>query len=147
MLIRPVNPEDHSEWAAMRTDLWPEASGDHISELNQYFEGTSIDIEIAFIVESGSEIVGFLELNIRNFAEGSREPKVPYVEAWFIKERFQGRGFGKALMKEAEKWALSHGYSQLASDTEWNNSRSIAMHKKLGFEEIERVVCFLKTLA
>ena len=50
------------------------------------------------------------------------------------------------LMKAAEQWAQEKGFSELASDTETSNLKSIAIHKQLGFEETERVVCFLKQL-
>ncbi len=86
-------------------------------------------------------------MNMRNFAEGSRLPEVPYVEAWYIRESCQGQGHGKKLMQRAEEWAIEKGYSELASDTEVTNHQSIAIHKVLGFEETERVVCFLKKLS
>ena len=72
---------------------------------------------------------------------------MPYVEAWFVRSDCRGQGWGKRLMEQAEQWALEQGYSELASDTELINAHSIAMHRALGFEETERVVCFLKKLA
>jgi aminoglycoside 6'-N-acetyltransferase I len=42
--------------------------------------------------------------------------------------------------------AIENGYKELASDTEISNTQSIEIHKKLGFKETERVVCFLKKL-
>ncbi len=146
MVIREANEKDVEQWSAMRIALWPETDDGHISEINEYFSGSSIDIVQAYIADVGSETVGFLELNIRNFAEGSRSPRLPYVEAWYIKPHYQGNGYGKLLMKKAEQWAISQGYSELASDTEINNHRSISMHKHLGFMEKERIVCFLKEL-
>ena len=146
MKIRQALDTDLSSWSKMRTHLWPDTDDGHLAELMDYFNGQSNDVEQAFIAEVDDEIIGFLELNIRNFAEGSREPKVPYVEGWYIKPEFENNGYGTALMKHAEQWALSLGYSELASDTEVDNNRSIELHKKLGFKETERVVCFLKNL-
>ncbi|SMF56618.1 aminoglycoside 6'-N-acetyltransferase I [Alteromonadaceae bacterium Bs31] len=130
----------------MRTSLWPDTEDCHLAEIDEYFGGRSIDIQQAYVAELEGAIIGFLELNIRNFAEGSRKPKVPYVEAWYVKPHYQNSGYGRQLMLRAEQWALSLGYSQLASDTTIENERSIAMHKNLGFKETERVVCFLKSL-
>ena len=146
MNIREAIQNDVSAWSEMRTDLWPESNDLHVGEIGEYFAGTSIDIVQAYIGEVESGAVGFLELNIRNFAEGSRSPKVPYVEAWYVKPKYRGNGYGALLMKQAEEWGISQGYSELASDTELDNDRSIAMHKRLGFVETERVVCFLKKL-
>jgi aminoglycoside 6'-N-acetyltransferase I len=146
MIIREVTQSDIPAWSDMRTDLWPETTDKHMSEINEYLSGSSNDIVQAYVGEVSSETIGFLELNIRNFAEGSRSPKIPYIEAWYIKPRFRGNGYGGLFMRKAEQWAISKGYSELASDTEFENERSIIMHKHLGFEETERIVCFLKKL-
>ncbi|MES9945192.1 MAG: GNAT family N-acetyltransferase [Candidatus Thiodiazotropha sp.] len=146
MIIREATLNDALAWSEMRTDLWAETEDMHVAEIKEYFSGTSIDIVQVYVGEVGLETVGFLELNIRNFAEGSRSPKLPYVEAWYIKPKYRGNGYGALLMQQAEKWAVAKGYSELASDTELDNDRSIAMHKHLGFVETERVVCFLKKL-
>ena len=146
MNIREATKSDIESWSKMRTVLWPDTDDDHISEINDYFSGESIDIEKVYVVDIGDNVVGFMELNVRNFAEGSRKPKVPYVEAWYIEPSHQGKGYGSCLINHAEKWALSLGYSELASDTEVENERSISMHSHLGFKEVERVVCFLKKL-
>lgn len=147
MIIRRVTKNDIDEWSAMRTALWPETPDHHHQEINAFFAGESIDIVEMFIVEINKTPIGFIELNIRNFAEGSREPKVPYIEGWYIKPQFQNQGYGKALMQWAEQWASDLGYKELASDTEWDNKRSIAIHQKMGYQETERVVCFLKKLS
>ena len=44
------------------------------------------------------------------------------------------------------EWAVSGGYSELASDAEIENFLSIQLHKRLGFSEIDRNVTFLKRL-
>lgn len=147
MNIRKMRKADIKEWARMRLELWPGSLDVHICELEDYFSGLSIDIVYAVAVDIGEKsLAGFMELNIRNFAEGSRSPKLPYVEAWFIDEAYRGKGFGKQLMSFAEKWAVSQDFSELASDTEIGNKRSIKIHKALGFRETERIVCFLKDL-
>ncbi len=147
MNIRLANQADLSAWVAMRSQLWPDSTDQHEDEIKQYFAGTSVDIVSCYVVDDGcGELCGFVELNIRNFAEGSRCPKVPYVEGWYIVPQHQNRGLGKQLMQQAEQWALQQGYQELASDTELDNNKSIAIHKQLGFTETERVVCFLKKL-
>ncbi len=147
MLIRTANAADLSAWAAMRSQLWPDGSDQHAGEVKAYFAGDSIDIKCCYVIEKATgELCGFLELNVRNFAEGSRQSAVPYVEAWFIKPEYQGQGLGKKLMQQAEQWARQMGHHELASDTEVHNHKSIAIHQNLGFTETERVVCFLKKL-
>ena len=146
MTIRAVTVDDTDVWSEMRTALWPDTDDDHLSEIHDYFNDRSSDMVAVFIIEEGLDSVGFIELNIRNYAEGSRQTKVPYVEGWYIKPDYQGRGYGKRLMQHAEAWAMSLGYSELASDAELDNERSISVHKQLGFQETDRIVCFIKHL-
>jgi aminoglycoside 6'-N-acetyltransferase I len=49
-------------------------------------------------------------------------------------------------MAHAERWAGALGYSELASDAEIDNTVSISAHRALGFDETDRIVCFLKKL-
>ncbi|MCG7948889.1 MAG: GNAT family N-acetyltransferase [Candidatus Thiodiazotropha taylori] len=147
MIIRPVEASDLADWISMRSQLWPKDQDQHPIELAEYFAGESIDIVEAFVIEiTDRELAGFIELNIRNFAEGSRSSRVPYIEGWFVKSGYRGKGYGKALMQRAESWAAKQGFKEIASDTESHNLTSITLHKKLGFLETERIVCFLKPL-
>ncbi|MEJ2621755.1 MAG: GNAT family N-acetyltransferase [Candidatus Thiodiazotropha sp.] len=59
---------------------------------------------------------------------------------------FHGKGYGKQLIQKAENWVLNNGFTELASDTQVANKRSISVHKHLGFTETDRIVCFLKQL-
>ena len=144
--IRKITHDDRHQWSEMRTALWPDTPDNHLAEIDEFYNNESPDIVDVFIAEYESQAVVFLELNIRNFAEGSRSTAIPYVEAWYVKPSHQSQGLGKALMQQAEEWALDSGYSELASDTDVFNEKSIEIHKRFGFKEIDRVVCFLKKL-
>ena len=144
--IRPITPSDRIVWSAMRAALWPDTADAHLVEIDQFFAGESIDVSAVLVAEIGTQMVGFIELNLRSFAEGSRNSPVPYIEAWFVAREFRAQGIGSQLISSAERWALENGYSEIASDTELENHHSIAMHTHLGFRETERIVCFLKTL-
>lgn len=147
MIIREAKKSDLHQWAAMRSDLWPDSRDDHVQELKEYFSSTSIDIlQCYLLVDHQNGSVGFLELNIRNFAEGSRSPQIPYIEAWYVSPIYRGKGYGRQLMQRAVTWAREKGFSELASDTNIDNTKSISLHKQLGFTETERIVCFLKNL-
>lgn len=147
MRIREISEKDASEWSRMRTILWPDTPDQHHAEIAAFFAGSSNDVVEVFVVEvSANQLAGFIELNIRNFAEGSVKSEVPYVEGWYIDSEYQASGLGKALMQRAEQWAKERGCNELASDAELDNERSIDIHKKLGFRETYRIVCFLKKL-
>ena len=146
MIVRPATEADIEHWSRMRDSLWPDSSTINMEEIEDYFSNTSNGIQECFLVEEMGKPVGFVELNIRDYAEGSTCDKVPYVEGWFVDEAHRGKGLGKLLMKQAESWAKENGYSEIASDTELERAESIAVHKKLGFIETDRIVCFLKKL-
>ncbi len=131
----------------MRSVLWPDSADQHITEIEEFFAGNSIDIVETFvIVRTNSNLAGFIEINLRNFVEGSRSSQVPYVEGWYIDPDLRRKGLGRKLMKKAEEWSLEKNFNELGSDVELDNQRSIIAHNSLGFKEVERIVCFLKKL-
>jgi aminoglycoside 6'-N-acetyltransferase I len=146
MNIRKISEGDFEAWLEMRKALWPEQADDHQGDISDFFNKKSIDIEEVLVVCKDEWVVGFLEMNIRNFAVGSRYAKVPYVEAWYVREAYRSQGYGRALMEAAEQWSKARGYCEIASDTTTDNERSIRLHKQLGYRETERFVCFLKQL-
>ena len=147
MKVREAQPKDIDRWATLRCSLWPSSKKINVGEIEEYFSGVSGDIDKVFVLAAEDDgLAGFIEINIRNFAEGSRSPQIPYIEAWYVEKRYRFKGFGKKLLRAAEEWALAKGYEELASDTTIDNLKSIGIHKKLGFEEKDRIVCFLKKL-
>jgi len=49
-------------------------------------------------------------------------------------------------MRAGEAWAREKGFAEIASDALIENAASLAAHRALGFQEIERIVCFAKAL-
>lgn len=147
MKIREAQRKDIELWATLRCFLWPGSIERNTVEIEDYFAGNSVDIEHVFVlVAEDDALSGFIEINIRNFAEGSRSAQIPYIEAWYVKSEFRGKGYGKKLLQAAEEWAIAQGFHELASDTTIDNKESIRIHKKLGFKEQDKIVCFLKNL-
>jgi aminoglycoside 6'-N-acetyltransferase I len=71
---------------------------------------------------------------------------VPFIEGWHVEEAFQRRGIGRALVRAAEDRARSLGHHEIASDAELENAASHAAHGALGYEEVERLVSFRRSL-
>ena len=147
MELRRVDSSDREEWARMREALWPGTSKEHLDEIDRYLSNERRGLVEVFVLErEGGDLGGFIELNLRNWAEGSQANQVPYIEGWYVDPDLRGYGSGKRLVDAAEKWAIENGFNEIASDTELENTGSIAAHKALGFEEVERLVCFIKKL-
>jgi aminoglycoside 6'-N-acetyltransferase I len=53
---------------------------------------------------------------------------------------------GRALVAAVERWARQRGLREFASDALLDNHTSHVAHARLGFEEVERIVCFRKSL-
>ena len=147
MVIRPLSQGDRGEWARLRQALWPDDLAAHLQMVDRWLAGDPTDVVAVFGLDrQNGQLGGFVELNIRNYAEGSEATQVPYVEGWYVDPDLRGQGYGKQLMQAAERWAIAQGFGELASDTEIDNEHSIAAHWALGFEETDRIVCFLKKL-
>jgi aminoglycoside 6'-N-acetyltransferase I len=63
-----------------------------------------------------------------------------------VDEPIRGQKIGRELVYNAEQWARERGCVEMASDTWLDNEASISAHLKLGYEEVERLVHFVKRL-
>ena len=55
-------------------------------------------------------------------------------------------GLAKELLKACETWSKEQGCSEFSSDCELENENSLKFHLKMGFEEVNRVICFMKRI-
>jgi aminoglycoside 6'-N-acetyltransferase I len=143
--IRQIVESDRVEWVCLRDALWPGSLSDHDAETRTYFEMRP-EAPVVFVAEIDGRLVGFLELDYRKYAPGCVSSPVPFIEGWYVEPALQRRGIGRALVEAAEGHARAAGHTEIASDVELENGDGIAAHRALGYEEIERVVCFRRSL-
>jgi len=143
--IRRATHEDKSAWLRMRQGLWPEAP---IEYLDFDMDDRLGDPDYAVFVASGADgkQIAFIEAGLRDYGEGCETSPVGYIEAWYVDEHIRGQKLGRDLIHVAEGWARDKGMKEMASDTWLENETSIAAHLKLGYEETERLVHFVKRL-
>ncbi len=143
--VRRVERHELDLWLDMRERLWPSFSRVGWPEAER---DTIADSErgCTLVAAADGLLVGFLEVAERAFAEGCDTGPVGYVEGWWVEPHYRACGVGRALMKAAEEWAKQRGYREIASDTETENVASQKAHAALGFEEVERIVLFRKSL-
>ena len=146
-IVRPVTGADASSWTAMRAALWPEGSpGDHAREVDELMAAGPTDRGATLVAErSGGELIGFLEMSVRSYAEECETDRVGYCEGWFVKEVHRRKGVGRLLMHAGVEWARARGCSEFASDALLDNEVSHVAHKALGFVETCRIVCYKLT--
>ncbi|MBJ7536254.1 GNAT family N-acetyltransferase [Marinomonas transparens] len=147
MEIRKIKSSDAANWSALRIEFLPEIKDISQAEVKAFFAGNNPNTQEVFVATSATkQFIGFIELNIRSNVPGSAQQETPYIEAWFVSPKYQGQGIGKRLIQAAEHWAIEQGFQELASDAQISNEKSICLHKKQGFKEIERIACLLKSL-
>lgn len=143
--IRRATPEDKSDWLRMRQALWPEAPAEYLSyDLDAKLANSNYVIFLAS--EADGRPVAFIEAGLRDYAEGCESSPVGYIEAWYVDEHVRGQKLGRDLIRTAEEWAREKGMREMGSDTWLENEASIAAHLRLGYQEVERLVHFVKRL-
>jgi aminoglycoside 6'-N-acetyltransferase I len=146
--LRPLELRDRRAWADMRAALWPGADPAELAhETVKHFAGVKAadEVWVAEDVVIG-RLLGFLELSLRAHAEGCLSSPVPYIEGWYVTAEARHLGVGRALVEAAQNWARLRGHTEIASDALLENDASHAAHRSLGFEEVERIVCYRKSL-
>ena len=145
--IRRAVHGDLPEWARMRRALWPDETepGEHEREVLAFFEDPGRAVTFVAVRPSGG-LLGFIEIDVRSVAEGCWSGPVPYIEGWYVDEDARWQGVGTALVRAAEAWAREQGFTEMASDALLTNTVSHEAHRALGYEEVERIVCFRRAL-
>lgn len=147
-MIRLAQPSDIAELARLRHALWPDSVDAHAEELAAILGGawSGTYPYVVFVLEL-SEVAGFAEVTLRSRADGC-DPSRPvgYLEGWYVAEAHRRRGFGGALLRAAEEWARAQGCTEMASDTWLDSDLSQRAHEALGFEVVDRVVNYRKSL-
>ena len=149
MEIRPVQRSDKDEWGRMRASLYPDLDP---LEIEGWFaaadQGGAHLVGVAVLVadRGDGKLAGFVEIGSRDYAEGCETTPVAFLEGWYVDPDMRRTGLGRRLVRAAESWAVSHGYREIASDTELENTISLKAHLALGYDEVERQICFRKQL-
>ena len=117
-------------------------------EAMAFAAGTKVaTLDAVFVAEDAdAKPVGFIELAVRAFSDGCDSMPVPHVEGWYVEPAARGQGVGRALMRAAEEWSRTHGFIELASDSELDDDSAQRAHARCGFEEVDRLVKFRKKL-
>jgi aminoglycoside 6'-N-acetyltransferase I len=143
--IRRATPADKPEWLRMRHGLWPEAPMDYLA-LDLDDRLVDEDTAVFVAVNADGQLVAFIEVDLRDYAEGCETSPVGYIEAWYVDSQARGQSLGRDLILTAEQWARERGCVEMASDTWLENESSIAAHQRLGYYEVDRLVHFVKRL-
>ncbi|HTP77102.1 MAG TPA: aminoglycoside 6'-N-acetyltransferase [Rhizomicrobium sp.] len=145
MRIVRAGETEARDWLAQRRTLWPEGSDDEhradIAALGK--KGAACFLAYA---PDGS-VAGFAEASLRrDYVNGCSTSPVGFLEGLHVEPRWRRQGVARLLVRAVERWALSQGCSELASDVLAGNREGLQTHAALGFEETDSVVYFRKPL-
>jgi aminoglycoside 6'-N-acetyltransferase I len=145
MRIRPYTDADWAEWLRMSLALFPDEPPDEI-ERGMRDTRANANAGVLIAERDDGSACGFVEVGERSYAEGCESSPVAYVEAWYVDPDVRRHGVGRALLAAAEDWARSRGHVEIGSDALLDNVVSHRAHVGSGYEEVERIVVFRKTL-
>ena len=136
---------DASALAAMAIKIW---DSDDKDELEQEFINMTHDKEsTCFIKFIGDKAIGFANASLRHdYVEGCETSPVAYLEAIYVDEEHRHLGYAKDLVNRCEEWGREQGAKEFASDCILTNNDSYKFHTAIGFNEVNRIICFKKNI-
>lgn len=145
MHVRPFHESDWNDYRRMTAGLFPDTSPEESEQDMRSFLALD-DAEVFIAERPDGSACGFVEVGIRPYAEGCRTSPVGYIEAWYVDADVRREGHGRALLAAAEDWARGRGFQEMASDALIDNIVSHKAHTASGYEEVERIVTFRKSI-
>ncbi len=145
MKTEQITENTISDLARLAVEMWPDSSYEvELQDAQDIFHSNR---KTAFLLRDAEGYQGFIMVFLRyDFVEGTATSPVGYIEGIYLRAAFRRQGYAARLLQEAENWARDQGCTEMGSDTEITNQVSIHFHKKMGFGEVNRVVCFYKKL-
>jgi len=115
-----------------------------LAENEQLFIDTNQIFLLAF---DGERAVGVSHGSLRReYVNGANDGLKGYLEAIYVLPDYRKNGIAAELDKIIGRWAARNGCREMASDCLLENIDSYKFHRKIGYEETERNVFFLKAL-
>jgi aminoglycoside 6'-N-acetyltransferase I len=143
--IISANKDNLNELITMALDLWPDNTFEGLEdEILGLMDGEK---DVFLMSITNDNVSGFIHMSIRtDYVEGSDSSPVAYIEGIYVKPEFRNKSIARLLFKAGEDWAKVKGCTQIGSDIEWDNTVSYDFHRKIGFEEANRIICFIKDI-
>ena len=146
MIVREARPDEHRIWAEMLARLHPDQGAEEFEREIAAFTALPEPYVCFLAFTDGGEPVGMIDARVRNYAEGAPNLRAAYVEDLWVGPEHRRAGVARHLLAAVERWARSQQLDWLGSDTTPDNRLSRDWHRRMGFEEVEQLVVFGKSL-
>lgn len=134
MLNTQFRPLTISDLPVLERDFPEPAAGSHAKRLKQQTEGTC-----SYLCAEQNGTIAAIQL-IRWRGPQKKQDRalsrLPEVGSLYTLPEFRGQGIGAALVKHSEQLIKSRGYSGVGAIIKDDNTISIHMHLKDGYEKI-----------
>ena len=128
---------------ALMAKLWPDHSPEEMAREAAVL--TEKNDAVFFLKWEEKQAVGFAQCQLRyDYVEGCESSPVGYLEGIYVAQTHRMRGIARELLNACENWAKEKGCREFASDCTLDNTQSRNFHMRAGFEEANRIVCFVK---
>lgn len=144
-MIRKADLNDLSILAELSCKLWPHHTANEM--LSEYGMGIANPNAAFFLAYAEETPIGFAQCQLRHdYVEGTDSSPVGYLEGIYVADGYRKQGVARELLSACESWAKAKGCTEFASDCELDNTQSLRFHLNVGFEEVNRIICFTKKL-
>ena len=144
-MIQKAEIKDLPVVAELACQLWPDHTVEEMQiEFAEIIAKPDAAFFLAYIDETA---IGFAQCQLRyDYVEGTDSSPVGYLEGIYVAHGYRNQGIAKDLLTACESWAKGKGCTEFASDCELDNVQSLQFHLNVGFEEVNRIICFTKKL-
>lgn len=144
-MIRKATAQDIEILTVLALQLWP---GHSCQEMQEELDGLLTREDAACFLAYEDELaVAFAQCQLRrDYVEGTQSSPVGYLEGIYVMDAYRKRGVARELLTACQNWAKSMGCREFASDCELGNDKSLRFHLNVGFEEANRIICFVKRI-
>lgn len=144
-MIKKANAQDVPALGRLAAMLWPHHSEEEMAE--DFAELLKKMDAACFLAYDKNQPVAFAQCQLRHdYVEGTENSPVGYLEGIYVVDAYREQGIAKQLLAACEEWAKTMGCREFASDCELDNDESLRFHLRTGFEEANRIICFVKRI-
>lgn len=145
--IKMAESSDLVAVAELAQQLWQHHTVEELyGEMAEYLSSGAIFLAWETEGDKMKE-VGFAQCSLRHdYVEGTSKSPVGYLEGIFVLPAYRRCGISQKLLQACQEWAKQQGCCEFASDCELENKESLCFHLACGFQEANRIICFVKKI-
>lgn len=128
MIIRPMAPTDLPAARTLLDQLGYPLSPEEVA--SRFGAVTSASGHAVLVAEVDGAVRGLVHIYHRLALD---KPSEAVVQALVVDFASRGRGIGRALMREAERWALARGLRSLRLSSHVSRDSAHAFYQSMGF--------------